>query len=159
MNARMLSLCFVLLSLWCAAPALASDGDDTPALREAATRRYLSVVPVQKMIDEMISGVKKTIPVEQQSEFDAFIRKTLRADFIERISVNGMVKTFTVREIDAMTAFYGTPEGRSIQNKMGTYMAEVMPEIQQEMVRALQEMMNNKDKSKQKSTQGSKSAK
>lgn len=99
------------------------------------------------------------MPLEQQGEFDGFMRKTLRADFIERISIKSMVKTFTVREINAMAAFYGTPEGQSIQKKMGTYMAEVMPELQQEIGRALQELVNEKTKAQHKGTEGSNSDK
>jgi len=88
----------------------------------------------------MLIGVMKSVPAEKQTGFDAFIRKTLRPDFIERVSIQAMVKTFTALEINAMTSFYDSPEGRSVQAKMGTYLAEIMPLLQQEMMRALQEM-------------------
>jgi len=147
MNMRTVSilLVVVLMVATTSLPVRAADRDDSPALREAAAQRYLKAVPVQKMIDDMLAGVTKSIPTEQQAGFDAFIRKTLRPDFIEQVSIQAMVKTFTVQEIDAMTSFYASPEGRSVQAKMGTYMAEIMPLIQQEIVRAVQEMNAGND--------------
>lgn len=53
MNIRFFSIGVLLLVLSAAMPAMAADGDDTPLLREAAARRYLAVVPVQKMIDDI----------------------------------------------------------------------------------------------------------
>jgi hypothetical protein len=50
-----------------------------------------------------------------------------------------MVRHFTVRELNALTDFYGSPEGRSAMKKFGAYMADVMPAIQQEMARAIQQ--------------------
>jgi hypothetical protein len=147
MNIRIKSI-VVISVLLLAASSLSvrgADGDDSPAMREAAARHYLNAVPVQKMIDEMLNGIIKSIPAEHQAGFNALIRKTLRADFIEQASIKAMVSTFTVREINAMTTFYHSPEGRSIQDKMGIYMAEIMPVVQQEMIRALQEMKTEKD--------------
>jgi len=142
MNMRTISIALVVVLILATTglSVRASDRDDSPALREAAAQRYLKAVPVQKMIDDMLIGVMKSVPAEKQTGFDAFIRKTLRPDFIERVSIQAMVKTFTALEINAMTSFYDSPEGRSVQAKMGTYLAEIMPLLQQEMMRALKEM-------------------
>jgi hypothetical protein len=142
MNLRSITVSiFVLLVLATTSPfVLAADRDDTPVLREAAAQRYLKAVPVQKMIDDMLKVVMKSVPAEKQTGFNAIIRKTLRPEFIEQASIQAMVKTFTAHEINAMTSFYDSPEGRSVQAKMGTYLAEIMPLLQQEMLRALQEI-------------------
>ena len=47
------------------------------------------------------------------------------------------MKHFTVNELKAMTAFYSTPEGKSIRPKLGVYMADIMPQISKEVVDAL----------------------
>jgi hypothetical protein len=142
MNLRSITVSIVVIFVLAtmSQSVLAADRDDTPALREAAAQRYLKAVPVQKMIDDMLKVIMKSVPAEKQTGFDAFIRKTLRPEFIEQASIQAMVKTFTVHEINAMTSFYNSPEGRSVQAKMGTYLAEIMPLLQQEMLRALQEI-------------------
>ena len=42
-----------------------------------------------------------------------------------------------VKEINALAAFYASPEGRSITKKFGAYIADVMPAIQEEMAQAM----------------------
>ena len=54
-----------------------------------------------------------------------------------RITLNALAKNFTVGELNAMVAFYGSPEGKSASKKFGPYMAEVMPQIQQEIKKAV----------------------
>ena len=65
--------------------------------------------------------------------------KYFRIGVLERAVVSSMVRHFTVRELNALADFYGSPEGRSAMNKFGAYMADVMPVIQQEMERAMDE--------------------
>ena len=40
-------------------------------------------------------------------------------------------------ELNAMVAFYGSPTGKSAFKKFGPYMGEIMPQIQQEVKKAL----------------------
>ena len=49
-----------------------------------------------------------------------------------------MVKNFTVGELKALVAFYGSPEGRSANEKFPTYMRETIPQIQQEVKKAME---------------------
>ena len=51
---------------------------------------------------------------------------------------NSMVARFTVGEIDALADFYGSPEGKSVMKKLGLYMADVMPVIEAETMRAVE---------------------
>ena len=59
------------------------------------------------------------------AEFD---KKALE-DAISR----SMAKHFTVGEIEALTRFYASPEGKSVMKKMAPYLADVMPVIQAQM--------------------------
>jgi hypothetical protein len=51
--------------------------------------------------------------------------------------VASMVKHFTVGEINALTAFYGSAEGKSVMKKFGLYMADLMPVVQAETNKAM----------------------
>ncbi len=48
-----------------------------------------------------------------------------------------MIKTFTADELAALADFYGSPVGISATKKMGAYMAEIMPVMQAEALKAV----------------------
>jgi hypothetical protein len=106
--------------------------EDSPELRVAATDRYLKVVPASKMVDDMLAEIAKQIPPERRDQFMGKIKLILRADTIERITRESMVKVFTSDEINALADFYGSKNGSSIMNKFGKYMGMIMPIMQQE---------------------------
>jgi uncharacterized protein len=57
-----------------------------------------------------------------------------------------MANHFTVGELNALTDFYGSPEGKSAMKKFGAYMSEIMPVIQQEMSHAVLEYKATQEK-------------
>lgn len=117
-----------------ALPALAQD---TTEARRSAANRYLSVVPMSKMLADMTSEMAKTVAPDKREEFVRHMQKALRVESLERIATDAMVATFTAGELDALADFYGSATGRSAMNKFGAYMAIVMPAIQEEVRRAL----------------------
>ena len=119
--------------------ALAAETADTPENRLAAAKQYLRVSPIQEMMDDMTEKISLTMPLEQRREFVDLMKRRVQMDVIEQATINGLVKHFTVREIEALAAFYGSPEGKAITKKMGVYMADVMPIIQREIQRAVQQ--------------------
>jgi hypothetical protein len=56
---------------------------------------------------------------------------------LRTIMREGMAKHFTAEEIRALADFYGSELGRSAMGKFGTYMSEVMPAIQAEVMVAV----------------------
>ena len=54
-----------------------------------------------------------------------------------RIMLDSLVKNFTVDELNAMLAFYGSPAGQAAWKKFSPYMDEIMPPIQQEVRKAI----------------------
>lgn len=132
----------MLLCLPCAAqtrPAPASV-PDTPANRRAAAQRYLKAVPAEDLVAGTIDQVAAQLPEERREPFKKALRKVINVAHIENITLETVVKHFTVKEINALTAFYSSPEGRSISRKFGAYLADVMPAIQQELEEALEEI-------------------
>ena len=47
-----------------------------------------------------------------------------------------IVLGFTTDELKALADFYGSPVGKSAMQKFGAYMADVMPAMQAEMLKA-----------------------
>lgn len=132
-----LVLAFSCAALWGQAAAPSRGVTDTPANRLAAAQRYLKAVPPMEMVKETVDQLAARIPEDRREEFREVLGKVVHSDHIEKVTLDAIVKHFTVREINALTAFYGSPEGRSISKKFNAYMAEVMPAIQQELTEAM----------------------
>jgi hypothetical protein len=118
----------------------AADIPDTHGNRLAAAGRYLDAVPMKDMMRDMVTESAKNLPENVRPSFVQFMTKTIRVDVMERTALASMAQHFTVKELNALADFYGSPEGRSAMKKFGAYMADVMPVIQQEMLRAQKQL-------------------
>ena len=119
------------------APSSAAPVADNEANRTAAAKQYLEVAPPQELLTDMTDKVVKILPENQRKMFLGVMQTKSLQDATYRISLNALVKHFTVNELKAMTAFYSTPEGKSIRPKLSIYMADIMPQISKEVVEAL----------------------
>ncbi len=64
----------------------------------------------------------------------------IQPQMVVGIAAEGLVRHFTAAELTALAHFYGTPEGQSIMNKMGPYMADVLPELQRHLFKIANEV-------------------
>ena len=129
-------------TLTTAAPASAQDD----ALR-AAVERYINNPVQQQMMDNLLSAdamvdqVRAVAPqlTEEQLRAVATISaeelSILRPD-LEAAMIEAAIGTFTLPEIEALEAFYNTPEGASVMTKMQPYMAQVMGGIGPQLMEA-----------------------
>jgi hypothetical protein len=109
---------------------------DTPENRRAAAQRYLDVVSVREFLDNMIGQMSQRVPADKREKFTVAMKQLVPADTVSALMRDGLAKHFTVSELDALSGFYGSPEGKSIMRKMGIYMGEVMPRVHEEIYRA-----------------------
>ena len=106
---------------------------DSPANRVAAARAYVEKVPVEPMIDRMVAGLAASMPAGDRAHFAEFMSGMVDVERMNRLVVIGLAKHFTVGEINELARFYGSPVGRSIVAKLGPYLADVLPVIQQDV--------------------------
>jgi len=132
---KQLIIVFMLLAMGLP-NAFAGDIADNADNRQAAAKRYLGVAPIENMMREAVESTSRNLPEEQRKTFVEFMTKSLKIDVLEKSVVSTMANHFTVGELNALTDFYGSPEGKSAMKKFGAYMSEIMPVIQQEMSRA-----------------------
>jgi hypothetical protein len=118
----------------------AAQSPDTLEARQQAVRRHLAAVPIEGMLDDMINTLAGQIPEARRPEFIALMKKMVGPDTVRAMTMEAMPRHFTVAEIEAMTTFYGSPEGKSIMKKFGPYMGDLMPRVQAEVLRALQKV-------------------
>jgi hypothetical protein len=140
MNLPMRMLLPIVLFI-AALPAMA----DSEQERVAAARCYLEVAQMAKITDDTVNELAKAFSGEQRERFVEFMHNAVRPEVLEQAAMASMVKTFTAEELNALADFFGSPLGRSAMNKFGLYMADIMPVIQQEMFRALQQAPTEKE--------------
>ncbi|WP_103027616.1 DUF2059 domain-containing protein [Salinibacter altiplanensis] len=121
----------LLLTFAGVASAQETDRDTKAELRQAA-KEYLEVQPVEKMMSDVAEKTTAQMPGERKEMTQALMDE-VRYDTLRTAMIDAMTATFTVEEIEALTQFYSTPEGRSVMEKMSTYMAEVQPVIMKEV--------------------------
>jgi len=129
-----------------ASPAPVADSEES---RQTAAKQYLELVPPQELLAEMSDKVVKMLPEKDQKVFLEVMKGKSMREATYRISLNALVKHFTVNEIKALTAFYGSPEGKSVRHKLGDYMADVMPQVHQEMIATLQKLQQEQQGSQE----------
>ena len=122
---RRVLLAALLPAFMAAAPAAADDRADTPENRVKAAKTYLELVPIEQMADRVAGNVLLLIPEEKRDLFRQGVSEGLARANIEDIMVKIVAKHFTAAEIEAMTAFYGSVEGQTIERKLKGYMADI----------------------------------
>jgi len=121
-----------ILLLLLASPVVA----ETRAEREAAARRYLTVVSPLELVEEAsLSRFRSLPPVDAHELAKAFVEE-LELEPIERALINALVRDFTVAELEALTAFYESPNGRTAMRKLARSLDRVRPAMQGEIDRA-----------------------
>lgn len=123
---------FLLLALF--VPTFAMATPDTPEARRAAVGQYFKVQPMSEMMNDMQDRMLQTVPPQMRAQMQQSRLNASDIQMIEAAATESMVRHFSIAEIEALTTFYSSPEGRSVMKKMPDYMADLMPEIQSKMM-------------------------
>ncbi len=135
LNARLASsLLAVCLSL---AACDRNGGPDNPDTRRLAALRYQQAFPMEQMMDELTTQISMQAPPEAREDVKKMMSEGIDFKRVRDVSMEIMIKHFSAAEITALTDFYSSPEGQAVMKKMPTYTAELMPIIQQEVMRNL----------------------
>ena len=111
--------------------------EDTPEARLQQAQRYMKVTPPEALFADMAEQGARNLPPDQREAFKATLTKNLDVAAITKAIQDAIVKNFTADEIKALADFYGSEVGKSAMKKFGTYMADAMPAIQAEMMKAM----------------------
>ena len=134
---KILRITIVLLAL--TGSAFASDVlSDTPENRAKVVDEYLRAIPVKNLLDDMTEKLAATVPENNREAFKSMLTKHFDLDALVAAEKQSLAKIFTVGELRAMIAYQSTPEGKSSMKKMGAYIADLMPVVQAELVKAVQ---------------------
>jgi hypothetical protein len=88
------------------------------------------------MFEDMAEKVAYNLQPKNREEFKAIFTKNLDINSLTVSIKKALINNFTADELCALSDFYGSEVGKSAMSKFGAYMAEVMPDIQAEMMKA-----------------------
>jgi len=118
--------------------------ENTQANREREVERYLKATPPKELFEDMAEQMAKNMPAAEQKNFKALLIQHLDIEAVTKAMRESMVKHFTADELKALADFYGSEVGKSAMKKFGVYMADVMPTIQQEILKAQAKLSKEK---------------
>jgi len=127
---------FVLLIVGFCASSPVFGASDTPETRRREAERYLQVSPPKALFEDMADKMAANLPPDQREQFKRMMTADLDIAALSKAMTDAMVKHFTTDELKALADFYGSPVGKSAMQKFGAYMADLMPALQAEIVKA-----------------------
>ena len=113
---------------------------DTPETRRREAERYLQASPPKAMFEDVADKMAANLPADQRDQFKRVMTTQLDIPALSKAMMDAMVKNFTTEELKALADFYGSPIGKSAMQKFGAYMADVMPVVQAEIMKAAAKM-------------------
>jgi hypothetical protein len=116
--------------------ALGFSAADTPETRRQQAERYLQATPPKVLFEDMADKMAVNLPPDQRDQFKKLMTSELDIAALTKAMIDAMVKHFTTEELKALADFYGSPVGKSAMQKFGVYMADIMPTIEAEIVKA-----------------------
>lgn len=111
--------------------------EDTSLNRLTQAERYLEVTPPKDLLQDAAEQMAMNFDPSERQAFKDLMTKHLDIEALTKTMKDTMVKHFTADELKALADFYGSAEGKSSMKKFGAYMADVMPSIQAEMLKAI----------------------
>jgi uncharacterized protein DUF2059 len=115
---------------------LAFSAPDNPDTRRKEAERYLQATPPKALFEDMAEKMAANLPPDQRDQFKKLMTSQLDIAALTKAMVDSMVKHFTTEELKALADFYGSPIGKSAMQKFGAYMADIMPTMEAEIMKA-----------------------
>ncbi|MCB1784085.1 MAG: DUF2059 domain-containing protein [Alphaproteobacteria bacterium] len=110
--------------------AVAEDVDEATLAKKLALARDFHVLwSTHQQIDDAIRRASYTLPPKDREGFIAAMTSVLNYNAIDKISIDAMVDTFTLDEIQAMVDYYRNPAGLSAMKKTNDWGKKVQPEV------------------------------
>ncbi|MCL5057769.1 MAG: DUF2059 domain-containing protein [Actinobacteria bacterium] len=101
--------------------------------RLMVAKQFLEIMPPKEMLHGVATRVGPKLPEKERKVFLEVINSKKIEQAANGIALDGLIKTFTVGELNAMVAFYGSPDGQSAFKKFSSYTSAVMPQIQHQV--------------------------
>jgi hypothetical protein len=113
-----------------AAPSFADEATDaaTAFINSPVQQRLLDDMLSPEMVLAQMQTIAQRLPEDKVQVLVNIVTEELEAirPEMEAAMISGAAESFTVEEINALTAFYNSPVGASAMGKMTPYMQQTM---------------------------------
>lgn len=92
-------------------------------------RKMHEIRPTRDQVDSAVNMASQSLPQNERQPFITGMKRILNYNAIERISIDAMVSTYTLVELEAMVEYFSRPEARSASRKINNWAQQVQPEI------------------------------
>ena len=135
---KKLSVLLTVLVLSFSAMAVYAD----PAVDDKTERIKLSkdlhdIRNIRERINAIVAGAAETIPPADREDFQRYVQLKLDYDGLEEKSIAYAAETYTVPELKAMIAYFGSPDGKSAEAKGAVFSAKISKDIISEVDAAI----------------------
>lgn len=120
------------------AEAMAENKKEDLLAKKIKLAKQMHVIrPTREQVDSAVRRASASLPEKDRQNFISVMKSMLNYNAIERISVDAMVETYTVLELESMVEYYGKPEARSASNKVQSWGKKFQPEVVKMIDRAM----------------------
>ena len=100
-------------------------------------KKMHQIRPTREQVDSAVQRTALNFPPQERASFIAAMESMLNYNAIERVSVDAMVETYSLKELESMVEYFSKPEARSASKKIPTWARKVQPEIVHMIDRAI----------------------
>lgn len=93
--------------------------------------------PLRDTIDKDIDVYAAQVSEAEREDFLRHVQLRIDYDALEEKSIHEMALLYTVPELKAMLAYFGSPEGKAAEAKAPLYLKKMAPEVERALNRAL----------------------
>ncbi len=99
------------------------------AKKIALAKAMHKIRPTRDQVDAAVTRASMALPEYERRSFIDAMSMVLNYNAIERISIDAMIETYTLEELDSMVEYFSKPEAVSASKKIGSWSKIVQPEI------------------------------
>lgn len=121
-----------LFATLAALPLLAQQDQPSPA-RLAAAAKCATPQLLMDFWEASVTEMSQELPEEYQKGFRAVMAKSFKPERIQTAVVEWLARHFTAGELDALSRFTASPDGRGALRKFMAFHALLKPAIEEEI--------------------------
>ncbi len=115
-----------------------ADETEQLAAKLRLAKQYTKLIPVADEVKATIDALAIQIPMDKRVIFRSVLERTIDVEQLESVSEMAMAEVFTVDELEALIAFYSTPEGLATRQKMPEYQSRISPVLEKMVTEAVE---------------------
>lgn len=111
--------------------AAKAENEDQVILEKkiALAKEMHQIRPTRTQVDSAVAGAAMALPASERQNFIITMKSRLNYNAIERISIDAMVDTYTLVELESMVEYFSKPEAKSASAKVHSWATAVNPHI------------------------------